>query len=603
MSDLSSEIISQKEVAFRTLATKREMWDKVEQLFHGQLNDQISELSGSQVFDPTLATLTIERGYRVMGQLGTGKVRGISKNDVGSAKLMNLVLDKYVVPNAKAQFDFLTKLRMVDIYSNIYGAFFVMIDWDVRPDGYVGPDMWLLNIRDVFPQVGAVSLEDSDYIITRTWRPLSYFKGLKQQDGFKNLSDIISKLERMSGSKHVRKSDDMSKREENEYLDREVAKGMGYFEVLSRFERDRWVDVVADVDEIFRDKKNPHDDGDLPIKCKYSIPLLDDFMGMADMERGASMQMTKNSIWNLYLRGVRLSIDPPMAFDKSMIASESSIRRIPGVSWMFRGSPANAMTPVNLSPQGIQTFQSVNQSVNAAILNIFGTSDTTVSKDVDNTQGKTPQALQMQQARENTRDAADRYYMETFVSSVMKKMANLIVKKQSSVIAIRMFGDEIDELAKDNPEIMDMYDEKSGKLAIGKSKTGSTLYDYEITPGSTYALDQKAQQENLQSLLALYLQSNTPQGNLLVAQLAQEGFDLHFGELFKRVVANSGIQDWDKILSEKSEQEKGDAVIQQNAMQLEQAMMQMGNNMNTIPAQPQQGQPMGGMGEQMGGMV
>jgi hypothetical protein len=50
------------------------------------------------------------------------------------------------------------------MYSNIYGNMFSLIDWDVKPNGYVGPDVWMLNIRDVFPQVGAVSLEDSDML-------------------------------------------------------------------------------------------------------------------------------------------------------------------------------------------------------------------------------------------------------------------------------------------------------------------------------------------------------------------------------------------------------------------------------------------------------
>jgi hypothetical protein len=125
--------------------------------------------------------------------MATGKVRAISKNDEGASQLMNLTLDKYVIPNANAQFDQLTKYRMVDRYSNIYGNYFVMVDWDVRGNGYEGPDMWLIPIRDVFPQVGAISLDDSDYIIVRSWRPMSFFEGLKKQDGYKNVPQILEK--------------------------------------------------------------------------------------------------------------------------------------------------------------------------------------------------------------------------------------------------------------------------------------------------------------------------------------------------------------------------------------------------------------------------
>src|SRR3990167_7633259 len=143
MTDLSSEILNQKQAAFDSLVQKRLMWDSAEKLLHGQLNDQNSIEANSKVFDPKLSTLAIERAYRVMAQLATGKVKGISTNDMGDAKLKNLLLDKYVVPNANSQFDFLTKLRMVDIYSNVYGSYFVLIDQDVKDNGYIGPDMWL----------------------------------------------------------------------------------------------------------------------------------------------------------------------------------------------------------------------------------------------------------------------------------------------------------------------------------------------------------------------------------------------------------------------------------------------------------------------------
>src|SRR3990167_2804026 len=157
MPKLKDEILSRRQSAEDYLATKREKWDTYEQLFHNQLSDALSEKTQSQVFDPKLSTLSLERCYRVMAQLATGKAKSISKNDLGTSMLMNLIVEKYVNVNANAQFDLLTKFRMVDLYSNIYGNFFTLIDWDVKKNGYVGPDLWLLNIRDVFPQVGAVN--------------------------------------------------------------------------------------------------------------------------------------------------------------------------------------------------------------------------------------------------------------------------------------------------------------------------------------------------------------------------------------------------------------------------------------------------------------
>ena len=604
-SNLASEIKTQRQAAEDYLKTKRLMWDNVEELFHNQVNDRVSANTKSNVFDPKLSTLALERSYRVMAQLQTGKVRGISKNDIGDATLKNLILEKYVIPNANAQFDFLTKMRMVDMYSNIYGNFFSLVDWDIKPNGYIGPDVWLLNIRDVFPQVGAVSLDDSDYVIIRTWKPLSYFENLKKQDGYKNLTEIINKLKSKTGSKDVRTSDELSKREEVEYPRTAPAKNKGYFEVLTRFERDRWVDLCVDADLEFRDQKNPQEDDDFPVKCKYSIPLLDDFMGMGDLERGATMQRTINSVWNLYLDGVAMSIFPPVLINKDNIASPSSLKYEKAAKWLVRNQINNSVSPITVTPRGIAEFNNVYQVATAALLNMFGSTDTNTTAQTDPGFGKTPQALQMQLQRENTRDNADRFFMEQYVTSIMKKFCNLLSKKQTTAIKIRLFEPEIEELARSYPEIVDSYDQKSGNLSVKKG-SGSELYDYEIVSGSTYAVDQKSQQQNLGNLLTMFQQSQTPQGNLLVEQLRADGYEFNFGELMKRIISNSGIQDWDKILKELTPAEQADNVLAADAQKFQEALNQMGQQ-SQVPPQPngqpdmtqsipQQGMPGGGMG-------
>lgn len=592
MSFLTDQVQTRRQAAEDYLSQKRVLWDESEKLFHNQLNDSISKNIDSNVFDPKLSNLILSRSYRVMAQLQTGKVKGIDRNDVGDALLKNLLLEKYVIPNANSQFDFLTKMRLVDMYSNVYGNYFSLIDWNIGRNGYIGPDVWLLNIRDVFPQVGAISLDDSDYVIIRTWRPLSYFKGLRKDKGYKNIPEIIKKLEEQSGSKQNRSSENMSKREEVQYPSANPAgKGTGFYEVLTQFERDRWVDYCVDADLEFRDQKNPHEDDDLPVKCKYSIPLIDDFMGYGDLERGASMQMVVNSAWNLYLQGVRMSIFPPVMYNKENIASPSSLKYMPAAKWLMRGNLANAAQPINISPQGISTFNNVYRTASAAILNIFDTTDTTVTQETDPGFGKTPQALNQQQERESTRDNADRYYMETYLKSVMKKFCNLLSKKQAKNIAIRMLPEEIKSLQRTYPDIGQKYNESTGNLSIPKGNK-SQLYDYEIVSGSTYAVDQKQAQANLAQLLDMFQRSQTPQGNTLVQTLEQQGYRFNFGELFKRVVSNSGIQDWDKILEEKTEEEmqqeaQEQQIVDQNQLNFQQAVASM-QGMNQVPPVPGQ---------------
>lgn len=588
MSKLGDEIYIEQQNSFDSLKQKRSLWDRSEKLFHGILVDLASEETNSKVFDPKLTTLAIERSYRVMAQMAVGKVKGIGQNDLADAKIKNLLLENYVIPNANAQFSLLTKFRMADMYSSIYGNFFVLIDQDVKKNGYIGPDMWLLNIRDIFPQVGAISLDDSDQIIIRTWRPLSYFKNLKEKDGFKNLDKIISLLEKKPGSKQARDSSNNSKRQEDQYPKTTPSVGSGYYEVLTRFERDRWVDICVDADKIdFRDQKNSHENGELPVECKYSIPLIDDFMGTSDFEMGAPMQNLVNSNWNWYGDAVQMSIFPPVLINKGNVASPSSLKPIPAAQWLGRNDINNFARPLELNPQGIQTFQSTHQIASASLLNLFGTTDTAVTAQTDPGFGRTPNAINFQAQRESTKDNADKFYMEQFVSRVMKKFVNLISKKQQKSISFRMFPDEIEKISREYPEIKDIYDENTGKVTVNKSKK-NYLYDYEIVSGSTYAIDQKSQQDNLTQILSLWMQSQTPQGNLLQEQLKNEGYTLKFGELFKRIVANSSIQDWDKILEEMTEKEKAESVVNKADEAFQLAMQ--GGGIGQIPTMPQESQ-------------
>src|SRR4030043_1360618 len=128
----------------------------------------------------------------------------------------------------------------------------------------------------------------------------------------------------------------------------------------------------------------------------------------------------------------------------------------------------------------------------------------------------------MQAIRENARDTVDRFYTERFLTSVMKKFVNLISKKMTGSVSIRMFGDEIEEIKKTYPEIEGLFDEDKGKLTIPKSKFGSVIYDYEIVSGSTFAADKEKQIQSLISLfgllsnsLALNPQTGEPESPLL----------------------------------------------------------------------------------------
>lgn len=612
MNKLATEIEDRFDASYNSLSVKRDLWDEVEMIFSNQLNDAISSGAKSQVMDQKLSGMILEREARVMNKLSLGKFRPISSNDMGSSKILGLTMDKYILPNANAQFPFLVKLRMLDRYSNIYGNYFAMIDWDIKRNGYVGPDMWLINIRDVFPQFGAVSLDDSDHCIIRTWKPLSFFEGLGKSKTYKNLDKIIVKLKDKTGDKHTEA--DTTAREDDQFPDIEATKGRGYFEVLTQFERDRWVDYVPAAQEILRDIKNPHDNGELPIVCKHSIPLIDDMMGMGDMERGKTMQYTLNSLWNLYLDAIKISIFPPTILNKDNIIA-STIKWGPGAKWLVRNSVGNSVQQLAINPRGIESFQATYQTVNASLLNLFGTTDTSVTTGTDPGFGKTPQALKNQAERENSKDSVDRFYMEQALTQIMRKMANLWSKKQPSSITLRLFRSEIEEMAAEYPEIKDNYNQETGKFTVNRKMTGSTLFDYEIVSGSTYAEDVGSQQQALRELLGILTQNMQvgPDGRVtspILMKMLEEGKDVKISEIITHIISAANIKDIGKIIIDKNNLTNEVTPQEEQAMSQDQeaflSMLQQaqggGQSINQVPTQPVEGQlPVQGQPPQMNG--
>ena len=161
----------------------------------------------------------------------------------------------------------------------------------------------------------------------------------------------------------------------------------------------------------------------------------------------------------------------------------------------------------------------------------------------------------------------------------------------SNSVQFRMFSDEIEELATQYPEISDIYDDKTGKLTVNKKSIGSVLYDYEIISGSTYALDQQEQQQNLLNMLNMFTQAPA-----IVEALKAEGKEVKIGELMTRILVNSGIQDYEKIIEEIAN--NPDRLMQDQMNKFMSVMN--GTNVNAIPAQgmpqgqPQQPMPQGG---------
>jgi protein-disulfide isomerase-like protein with CxxC motif len=86
--------------------------------------------------------------------------------------------------------------------------------------------------------------------------------------------------------------------------------------------------------------------------------------------------------------------------------------------------------------------------------------------------------------------------------------------------------------------------------------------------------------------MQLFAIAGNPQTFQFIQQaLLNEGKEIKLGELLTRIISNSGIQEWDKIIVEKNPQD----IINDANMKFQVALSQA-HGMNGIPPQPQ-GQP------------
>jgi hypothetical protein len=240
----------------------------------------------------------------------------------------------------------------------------------------------------------------------------------------------------------------------------------------------------------------------------------------------------------------------------------------------------NSIRPYNTNPQGLSTFQSTYQFLVGSILNQNGTTDTAANSDTtsDPGFGKTPQALKLLQARENTRDNWDRFMMEPAEEELYDGFVNLVSTKQPKPINLDLFDEEIDLIKAVHPDVDEILKESdSGSyamLTVSKDNIGDTNYKYYIDANSTLRKDDAEQADALTNLLMVV--AKIPGLN---QELAKSGLKYNVGEHIKRIFAASGVEGYDKIVTGMTEQEIMD----------EEANQQQGN-LNQPPQMP------GGMG-------
>ena len=559
----------------------KDRWDNFLDLAYSRLVSEGGEYK-SRIKDGSLAAVIYERACRVAAQPATGKIYALSRHDEGKTQLINLYWQRYCIPRMNWQYSFATKLRLWEYYSLIYGVMPMFHGYHVD-DNYVGPDCKLVNPQFVHPQAGRLSPNDADYIFLETFHSLHSLKKQIGQDGWKSgaLKELIEKAkEDITPDIGDRVTNMQQARGEDTDLYR------GQVKLVTKYKRgygESWVTFAPDYDLVVREIKNPFKSGQIPVKFKYAMPLIDSFWGLGDIERGESLQRGIDTSINLAMDYMKLMLFPPTLFSNTMNLSQYKMR--PGAKWKV--SDSAKVSPLQLSQMPPQIQQQIYQSLKGGILNQNGTTDTAISgNDKLPGYGKSPQALKKLGERENSRDSWDREMLEEAEAELFNGMLEELSIHHNPEVEFHIFNEEIEQIAEAGfIDVLDVFDsaveywvdpatkeqvenpaeaEIKQRGLIPKLNGGGTAkltikpealeaeYYFNVDTNSTAANDEAEEFERLEALMNVMGTEVAQKG---VEALQQAGKSFDFGALLSQYIKGSQIKGGSELIKEASEAE------------------------------------------------
>lgn len=548
----------QADDAWQALTPLRNSWDEKEQALLARANDSFSgNVTRARITDAALSTLAFERQARVAAQLPTGKVYPASKADEGKAKLADIVLHRYIIPNANAQHPMLVKQRLWGVYASVYGSMPMFYDYRVDDD-YIGPDAWLVDPRSFLPQPGRNSIQECDWVMISTIMTIKDLEQIAKKDAKKTSWDVaqVKELIRVAKDGKPSRKGDSNKTSQTESLRYSSDLVKGQVEIITKYEAGddgHWQTFAPDYKEVgvLRDIPNPHKSGKIPVVLRHCFPLMNSIYGLGDFERGIKIQKAKDSLLGLRLEFVKNKVYPALKVNVSNV-TPSTIQYGAGRKWRVTDMN-NSVEPVSYGNDSESGFQNTFSVLNGIQQDQFGTSQTSLGvEDAANPQfGKTPAAIKMQQAQENARDTWDRFMLEQAVAELYEGMINLLSVKMEKPINFNIFEQEILQIQEDyGDDVLSILGGgKFGNVTIPKKLVNTDKgYEYIIDPNSSMQKDDEAQ---LQALMQTYQMA--AQDPNLQAALQQKNMIWDKAEHFKKILVASGVSDWERILQEGKE--------------------------------------------------
>lgn len=586
MAKENTALIDDYQASLGAMETTHNSLEEKEKILLSQPLGKVSkEETKTKISDPTLLSAVIKQNNSVMAQMPSGKITALTKQNRGKSLFMDLIFHNHVIPHATSQYDVFTKLWLLSFYRKVYGSMPALVDF-VHGGGYgkgnAGPDFTILPIRSVIPQVGKYTESDCDYLYVRSRVSKTWLESRSKDDNWKNINKVLET-----------KGDFSTEFKNTSYVEQKTESGVGHrdeYEIITRYEPDKWTTFHATTQEKLREIDNPQKNNQIPVVMCHSYPLLDRFIGLGDFERGKDLYTAVGSLISLYLDGAKVGIFPSLKIDPAAIENWSEIKQHgigPGQIWLMKSQMFDKLEQMSVKPD-LNTFQSTYQFLKAAIMTVTNTSDTTINSATDPGFGKTPQALKMQAFTQGMQTQFDRRMLELSTEKIFDRMIDLVAKRQEKPMKLFLKEADLRAVEEIAPDVVEMFEVGGmGQVKIKPQDINNVDYRYEIDAGSTVKKDEILENQTLTEILGFVMKipgamEAAAQGGMVPLGDKQ----LSLGELIKRWVISSGITDWDKIITDN---EQGDNAINMENPDMAQAVNGMMGGQAQLPGNPMMG--------------
>lgn len=527
--------------------------------------------------DGTLGALMEEKPMRILAQLQTGRfkpVLGLYEDyDKYHQELINILWESKITKQANSDAPFFYKLQIVDHKSSIYGGQAVKIIGINEPH-YQGGDFVLIDPYKVHFEAGAKSDLGADYM----WHDQEFTKlqlkrlirGLEKSEDKQGWD--IQELKKLVDSEvfgapkdtHETAAESMANSFKRVVtLTTCYHRGLDapFYTLLSASNAEGGIDSS----KILRKFKNDDPTGDIPVVFKYNKQDLINPFGVSEVAKAGPTQNALDLHTSAHALGTIRGLEPNIKIQGNPETSGMDIDTItqdPGQAWFVGDGDASFVSSNNAIHS---QFPDTMSMYKAQVQNLHGSSDMSVSgaSSGDNTFSKTHQGVKFQEQRMSSRDNFSRQRVDEFLSRLGKGLMHktlTMVEGQTIVEITESQRDRLLALDEKVPEDI----ENTEVLTIVMADLKDAVIDYEVEPNSSRLSDEGEAKETILEIIRVLFELGD-----LDRLLAEDGLEIHFGELIKRLLSVAGIEQFEKIINEMSAEK-----LQAMQMQQQQVMTQ-----------------------------